>query len=64
MHQWEEVTSATRRDEYTRLIVHANPAAVVDRLRLLGAEIASVHPLTLREVYLGVTPRAADDDLA
>ena len=63
MHQWEEVTSATRRDEYTRLIVHAKPAAVIDRLRLIGAEIASVHPLTLREVYMAITPRAADDDL-
>jgi ABC-2 type transport system ATP-binding protein len=63
MHQWEEVTSATRRDEYTRLIVHSQPAAVVDRLRLLGAEIASVHPLTLREVYMTITPRAADEDL-
>ena len=62
MHRWAEVTSATKRDEYTRLLVHQQPAAVVDRLRLMGAEIASVHPLTLREVYLAITPRAADDD--
>jgi ABC-2 type transport system ATP-binding protein len=64
MHRWEEVTSATRHDEFTRLLVHAQPAAVVDRLRLLGAEIASVHPLTLREVYMAITPRAGDDGLA
>ncbi len=62
MDSWEEVTSVTKRDEYTRLLVHAGPAAVVDRLRLLGVDIASVHPLTLREVYLAITPRAADDD--
>jgi ABC-2 type transport system ATP-binding protein len=62
MHRWEEVTSATERNEYTRLLVHAQPAAVVDRLRLIGAEIASVRPLALREVYLAITPRAEDDD--
>lgn len=62
MHQWEEVTSVTNREEYTRLLVHAEPGAVVDRLRLLGADVASVHPLTLREVYLAITPRAADDE--
>jgi ABC-2 type transport system ATP-binding protein len=65
---WEEVAVATRVGDRACLLVHAGADAVVDRLRLLGAEATSVRPLSLREIYLAVTradPDDADrDDLA
>jgi hypothetical protein len=54
--------------EHVRLLVRADPDAVVARLRLLGAEVTGVRPLSLREIYLTCThdrgTDAARDDLA
>jgi ABC-2 type transport system ATP-binding protein len=69
---WEEVAHVKRYGEdHARLLVHTDADAVMDRLRMLGAEVTSERPLTLREIYLAITrtdvdaPADADrDDLA
>ena len=54
--------------EHARLLVHSDADAVTERLKMLGAEVTGVRPLTLREIYLAVArtgdPDAARDDLA
>jgi len=64
---WEEVAHVARFGEHARLLVHANVDAVIERLRMLGAEVTSERPLSLREIYLAITRADADaarDDLA
>jgi len=59
---WDEVADVSARGEATRLLVRAAPDAVLARLRMLGAEVTAVRPLSLREIYLAAT--GADDDAA
>jgi ABC-2 type transport system ATP-binding protein len=64
---WEEVAHVTRFGEHARMLVHSDADVVVERLRMLGAEVTSERPLTLREIYLAITHGDADaarDDLA
>jgi ABC-2 type transport system ATP-binding protein len=68
MATWEEVGAVMPYGEHVRLLVRTAPEAVVDRLRVLGATVIDVRPLTLREIYLASTPHtprdAARGDLA
>jgi ABC-2 type transport system ATP-binding protein len=67
LRTWEEVATVTPCGEHVRLLVHAAPDAVVERVRLLGAEVTGVRPLALREIYLHATRDdgdAAHDHLA
>jgi ABC-2 type transport system ATP-binding protein len=65
---WAEVAVVAPHGEHTRLIVRADPDAVVARVHLLGAEVTGVRALSLREIYLTCTHDteidAARDDLA
>jgi ABC-2 type transport system ATP-binding protein len=64
---WEEVAHVSRFGEHARLLVRADAGAVIERLRMLGAEVTSERPLSLREIYLAITRADADaarDDLA
>ncbi|HYH78861.1 MAG TPA: AAA family ATPase, partial [Longimicrobium sp.] len=65
---WDEVAAVRPYGEHARLLVHAAPDAVVDRLRLVGADVIGVRHLSLREIYFTATgadgPDAARDDLA
>jgi ABC-2 type transport system ATP-binding protein len=64
---WEEVAHVTRFGEHARLLVRSNADTVIDRLRMIGAEVTSERPLSLREIYLAITRADADaarDDLA
>ncbi|MEO8563280.1 MAG: ABC transporter ATP-binding protein [bacterium] len=65
---WEEVAYVSRYGEgHARLLVRSSPDAVRARLRMLGADVTSERPLTLREIYLAITRAdgdAARDDLA
>ncbi len=60
---WEEVSSVAIHGERARLLVRSAPDAVVARLRMLGAEVTDVRPVSLREIYLAAT-RADGDDAA
>jgi ABC-2 type transport system ATP-binding protein len=69
LRSWEEVGAVMPFGEHVRVLVRSDPDAVVERLRLLGATVVDVRPLTLREIYLSTTTRdihghAARDDLA
>jgi ABC-2 type transport system ATP-binding protein len=72
LRTWAEVAGVAPHGEHVRLHVRAAPDAVVERLRLVGAEVTAVRPLTLREIYLAATrgddadatSDAARDDLA
>jgi ABC-2 type transport system ATP-binding protein len=69
LHSWEEVGAVMPFGEHVRLLVRSGSEAVVTRLRLLGATVVDVRPLTLREIYLATTAQdghghAARDDLA
>ena len=65
MRTWEEVTEMTPFGEHARLVVRANPDAVIARVRMLGAEVTNVRPLILREIYLATTgERPADEEAA
>jgi ABC-2 type transport system ATP-binding protein len=65
---WEEVAAVVPHGEHSQLLVRADPGAVAARLRMLGAEVTGVRPLSLREIYLTCThdvgADAARDDLA
>jgi ABC-2 type transport system ATP-binding protein len=64
---WDEVAHVARVGEHARLLVRTNADAVMERLRMLGAEVTSERPLSLREIYLAITRTDADavrDDLA
>jgi ABC-2 type transport system ATP-binding protein len=68
LRTWEEVAAVTPYGAHVRLLVRAAPDAVVERVRMLGAEVTSVRPLTLREIYLAAIQAdhsdASGDDLA
>jgi ABC-2 type transport system ATP-binding protein len=68
LETWEEVTRVTAFGEHARLVVHTAPERVVERVRMLGAEVTSVRPLTLREIYFAALrtedPDAGRNDLA
>ena len=69
MQSWPEVARVTTQGEGARLLVRDAPDGVVARVRMLGADVTGVRPLSLREVYLAVTGAAgaadaARDDLA
>ena len=63
---WEEVADVSPHGEHARLLVRSAPDAVLDRLRMLGAEVTAVRHLSLREIYLAATGAddAGSDDLA
>jgi ABC-2 type transport system ATP-binding protein len=68
LQRWEEVGAVTPFGEHVRLLVRSDPDTVIERLRLLGATVVDVRPLTLREIYLSTTRdvhgNAARGDLA
>jgi ABC-2 type transport system ATP-binding protein len=68
LRTWEEVAAVVPHGEHTRLLVRADPDAVVARVRLLGADVTGVRALSLREIYLTCMHDggldAARDDLA
>jgi ABC-2 type transport system ATP-binding protein len=67
MERWAEVASMAPFGDRSHLLVRSDPAGVVERLRMLGAEVTDVRPLAFREIYLAVTggsPDARRDDLA
>ena len=55
LRTWPEVARVAPHGEHVRLHVRAAPDAVVERVRLLGAEVTGVRALTLREIYLAAT---------
>jgi ABC-2 type transport system ATP-binding protein len=68
LRTWAEVAQVAPHGEHVRLHVRTAPDAVVERVRLVGAEVTGVRALTLREIYLAATrddaTDAARDDLA
>ena len=68
LREWQEVERVTIRGEVALLLVRSDPEVVLHRLRLVGADVLTNRPLTLREIYLAETsdgePDAAGDDLA
>ena len=68
MGTWEEVATVEPAGEHSRLLVRGDAEVVVQRVRMLGAEVTGVRPLSLREIYLTATKEsgtdAARDDLA
>jgi ABC-2 type transport system ATP-binding protein len=68
LRTWAEVAQVAPYGEHVRLHVRSAPDAVVERVRLLGAEVTGVRALTLREIYLAATRDEASgaprDDLA
>jgi ABC-2 type transport system ATP-binding protein len=68
MRTWEEVAAVVPFGEHVRLLVRADPDAVVQRVRLLGATVVGVRTMTLREIYFASVhpphPDAPRNDLA
>lgn len=68
LREWQEVERVTIRGEVAQLLVRSDPEVVLHRLRLVGADVLTSRPLTLREIYLAETsdgePDAAGSDLA
>ncbi len=68
LRTWEEVAALAPHGEHVRLLVRATPDAVIERVRMIGAEVTGVRPLSLREIYLTTTRTgsldALRDDLA
>ena len=68
MRTWAEVATVTPYGEHARLLVRGGASDVVERVRLVGAEVTNVRPLSLREIYLATTQRdgadASSDHLA
>ncbi len=68
MRTWQEVVAVLPFGDHVRVMVRADPQAVVERVRLLGATVVDVRTLTLREIYFATvqSPRsdAAQHDLA
>jgi ABC-2 type transport system ATP-binding protein len=68
LRTWEEVAAVVPFGEHVRLLVRADPEAVAERVRLVGATVTAMRTLTLREIYLAATGSersdAARDDLA
>ena len=62
MSTWDEVVRVTPRGRHARALIRSNPEAVVDRIRLVGAEVVGVRPVTLREIYLAITRADTLDD--
>ena len=61
LRTWTEVAQVAPYGEHVRLHVRTTPDAVVERVRLLGAEVTGVRALTLREIYLAATRDEASD---
>jgi ABC-2 type transport system ATP-binding protein len=61
LRTWAEVAQVAPYGEHVRLHVRTTPDAVVERVRLLGAEVTGVRALTLREIYLAATRDDASD---
>ena len=55
LQTWAEVDEVTPNGEHIRLHVRTAPDVVVERVRMLGAEVTGVRALTLREIYLAAT---------
>jgi ABC-type uncharacterized transport system ATPase subunit len=64
MTRWDEVARVTPHGEHVRLVVRTAPDAVADRVRLLGARVTGVRPLSLRDIYMDVTGQDERDDAA
>ena len=61
LRTWEEVAAVTPYGEHVRLLVRATPETVVERVRMLGAEVTHVRALTLREIYLAALQSGRPD---
>ncbi len=61
LRTWAEVARVAPYGEHVRLHVRTTPDAVVERVRMLGAEVTGVRALTLREIYLDATREDATD---
>jgi ABC-2 type transport system ATP-binding protein len=61
LRTWAEVAQVAPYGEHVRLHVRSAPDAVVERVRLVGAEVTGVRALTLREIYLAATRDDAAD---
>lgn len=65
LRSWQEVVRVTEVGDRARLVVRGDADAVAARLRMLGAEVAAVRAMSVREVYLFATEGdAARDGLA
>ncbi len=68
LREWQEVARVTIRGDVALLLVRSDPEAVRHRLHVVGGDVLTTRPLTLREIYLAQTsdgePDAARSDLA